>query len=83
MSVVVELCGVGGVGMKSNRMDFSIHGENRENGCQSVIGGIHLKDHFSIRNPLSEYWCMGEFFLELLKGVMTSFVEVPRGAFSG
>ena len=83
MGVVVEFSGVEGVGMKHDGMDFSIHGENQENCCQSVVGGIRLEDHFSIGYPLSEYWCMGEFFLELLKGFTTSFVEVPRGAFSG
>ena len=83
MSVIVEFGRVEGVGMKSNGMDFSICSENRENGRQSVIGGVRLEDHLSIGYPLSEYWCMGEFFLELLKGFTTSFVEVPRGAFSG
>ena len=83
MCVVVEFGGVEGVGMKSDGMDFSIHGEDREYGRQSVVGGVRLEDHFSIGYPLSEYWCMGEFFLELLKGFVTSFVEVPRGAFSG
>ena len=83
MRVVVELGRVEGVGMKSDGMDFSIHGENRENGRLSVIGGVRLKDHLCIRYPLGEYWCMGEFFLELLKGVVTFFVEVPRGAFLG
>ena len=69
--------------MKGDGMDFSICGKNRENGCQCVVGGIRLKDHFSIGYPLGEYWCMSEFFLELLKGFATSFVEVPRGAFLG
>ena len=83
MSVIVKFSGVEGVGVKSNGMDLSICSENQENGCQSIIRGVHLKDHFSIGYPLSEYQCMSEFFLELLKGVVTSFVEVPRGAFSG
>ena len=82
MSVIVEFGGVEGAGMKSNGMDFSIHGENQENGCQSIVGGICLEDHFSIGYPLGEYWCMSEFFLELLKGVVTSFVEV-LGCFFG
>ena len=83
MRVVVEFGGVEGAGMKSDRMDFSIHGEDQENGHQSVVGGVRLKDHLSIGYPLSEYWCMGEFFLELLKGVATFFIEVQRGTFSG
>ena len=83
VSVIVKFSRVEGAGMKNDGMDLSIHSENQENGCQSIIGGVCLKDHFSIGYPLSEYWCMGEFFLELLKGVATSFVEVPRGAFSG
>ena len=81
--VVVEFGGVEGAGMKSNGMDFSICSENQENGRQSVIGGVRLEDHLCIRYPLGEYWCMSEFFLELLEGVATFFVEVPRGAFSG
>ena len=80
-SVKVEFGRVEGVGVKSNGMDLSICSENQENGCQSVIRGICLEDHLCIRYPLSEYSCMGEFFLELLKGVATSFVEVLRGAF--
>ena len=83
MSVVVEFWGVEGAGMKSDWMDFSICGVNRENGHQSVVGGVHLEDHLGIGYPLSEYWCVGEFLLKLFKGVTTFLVEVPRGAFTG
>jgi hypothetical protein len=37
MSVVVEFCGVKGVGMESDRVNFTIRGVNGEDGGESIV----------------------------------------------
>ena len=56
MYIVVELRGGGGLGVKSDRVDFGIVWRcDQENGGEGVVGGVSFKDDLCIWNPVGQY----------------------------
>jgi hypothetical protein len=65
ISVIVEFHRINGVGMESDRVDFTVGGVNGEDGHKSIVQGIHLDHDLGVRHPMGEEWCMCKFLLEL------------------
>ena len=56
---------------------------NREDGSESIVGGISFKDDLCIQNPMSQYQSSSEGFFECFEGVSAFGGEVPSNSFSG
>ena len=83
MSVVVQLGGAKGVGMKSHRMNFTIISNNRENCHQGIVRSIGFNDDLLVRNPMGEDGSSGEGNLKFIKGRLTPVGPLPGHIFAG
>jgi hypothetical protein len=82
VSVVVEFCGIKGVGMESNGVNFAVGGVNGEDGSKSIVRGICLDHDLGVGHPMGEEWRMCEFLFEFVEGCVAFAIEVPRGILS-
>ena len=54
MSIVVEFRSTEGVGVEGHRVDFSRVSFNRQDGSESIIGGIGLNNDRSVQDPMGQ-----------------------------
>ena len=84
MNVVVELWSSEGPRVEGDRMYFGVvWRHDREDGGESVVGGVGFKDNLCIRNPMSYYRSSSEGLFECFEGIFAFRGEVPNNSFSG
>ena len=83
MSIVVEFRSTESAGMESHGVDFSGVSFNRQDGSESIVGGIGLNNDRSVRNPVGQDGGGGERRLQSFKGFPCGIGEVPRSTLTG
>ena len=82
-SIVVEFRSTEGAGMESHGVDFPGVSFNRQDGSESVVGGISLNNDGPVWNPMGQDRRGGECGLQGFKGLPSGIGEVPSGALTG
>ena len=77
MGVKIEFWGTEGVGMESNRVDFTGVSLDGKDGTQSIIGGIGFYNDRFIGDPVGQDRCRGESGFQGLEGFLGSISKVP------